>query len=159
MTPRAVRRVMVLGLIAIAILGTAAQATVEDPLVVYFYEVGCPDCAQIKSLLEGMVYDLPRGEEDIASYDIAEDGTLDLLAKLESAYGVEIYTTPVVFVSERVFTADDELQIMDAISRCKQGGCVSPLEIIAPEPFPWGDLFRFAAVAVIGALLAFWQTR
>ena len=153
-----IARRAILCLTAIAFLAVPVHATVEDPMVVYFYEVGCPDCAQIRSLLDAMVYDLPRGEEDIASYDIEAEGTLKLLEKLESAYGVEINTTPIVFVGEQVFTADQEQSITDAINRYARNGYVSPLQIIAPEPFPWGDLLRLVALATIGLLLALWQT-
>jgi len=147
-------------------LGTGALADtpegqpIEDPLVVYFYSQGCPDCATIKELLDVMVYDLPRGADDIAAYDVAEEGVLDLLVKLESAFGVEAPDIPMVFIGTAdVFTVDSpEPRIMDAITRCARENCPSPLSLIAPKPFPWGDVLRLSALALIGLLLAVWQT-
>jgi thiol-disulfide isomerase/thioredoxin len=155
------RRGVVVAILMLALSGSVAGvfAAAEDPLVVFFYAEGCPDCVRIKGLLDALLPDLPRGEDDIAAYNVADEGTLDLLAKLESAFGVEILSTPVLFIGSGVFTADDEPQIMDAITRCAREGCPSPLAAIAPKPFPWGDLVRLTGFALFVVLLAVWQTR
>jgi len=165
MTRRGLFITIFVGLLFATSFASASQIpdapAIEDPLVVYFYSEKCPDCATIKGLLDVMIYDLPRGSDDIAAYNVAEDGVLDLLVKLESAFGVEAPDIPMIFVGTAdVFTIDSpEPRIMDAITRCARENCASPLSLIAPKPFPWGDVLRLGALALIGFLLAVWQTR
>ena len=52
----------------------------EDPILVVFYEEGCPSCEEMDELLAGMTIDAP--ETAIARYEITEPGSLELLAAL-----------------------------------------------------------------------------
>lgn len=154
----AVRRAWTLAIVAFCLLTALplkGATEVGDPLVLYFYEDGCPACVDVKEHLDALVDYLPRGESDIASHEVSEEGAWELLRELESAYEVEILSLPAVFIGDRVFTAGQELQMSDAITRCAREGCASPLVSIATPPFPWGDILRLAGFSLLFFFLLF----
>jgi glutaredoxin len=150
---------LLFGLLLCAALGLAGRA--EDlPVVVMFYEEGCPDCARIDEVLEALGPDLP--EAAVRRYDISERSSMRILRRLIAAYGIDEATAavPIVFVGDAVVIGADrsqELKLMDAISRCARAECPSPLARIELSMFPWRDVARLALLVGLVALLALLQ--
>jgi cytochrome c biogenesis protein CcdA/glutaredoxin len=84
-----------LGALAIA-LGTAA--CVQATTLVLFHEHGCSHCARTIAFLEEAAPRFP--ELDVVSYEIHDEGAMDLLSRLLVAYGVEIGSVPMLFVGD-----------------------------------------------------------
>ncbi len=149
-------------LLALAVLALAAMPSLAaqdaEPWIVVFYEEGCPDCAQIEELLEGLVSELP--ESAIVRYDISEPSVLDLLMELTTAYELETSSVPVVFVGDEVVLGAgraQEFELRNAIGTCTIHGCSSPLKR-APSLVFRSSLLRLTLFAVLFALLLWWQT-
>ncbi len=82
-----------------ALLLVAAPAFAEDadPVeVIYFYEVGCPHCAHVESVLEDLKELYPGFV--VRKYDIHSLGDRGLLQRLLAAYDADIGPVPIVFV-------------------------------------------------------------
>jgi glutaredoxin len=145
---------------AVLILGSVLPlvAAEEKPWIVVFYEEGCPDCAQVEELLEGLTSELPASA--IVRYDIAGPEALDLLMELAEAYEVETSSVPVVFVGDEVVLGAgraQEFELRNAIGACTIRGCPSPLAR-APSTTFRSSLLRLTVFAVLFALLLWWQT-
>ncbi len=135
-----------------------AVAADEEPWIVVFFDEGCPDCAQIEEVLEGLTSELP--ESAIVRYDVSDAESLDLLMELATAYEVEVSTVPVVFVGEEVVLGAgraQEFELRNAIGECTIRGCPSPLAR-APSLAFRSSLLRLTLFAVLFALLLWWQT-
>jgi len=147
----------VLALTLVAV-GTFAAAEPE-PWIVVFYEEGCPDCAEIEALLEGLAIDLP--ESAIVRYDISEPEALDLMMELVKAYDLETSSVPVVFVGAEIAVLGagraQEFELRNAIGECTIQGCSSPLAR-APSRVFRSSVLRLTLFAVLFALLLWWQT-
>jgi len=147
--------VLVVTLVAV---GTFAAAEPE-PWIVVFYEEGCPDCAEIEALLEGLLIDLP--ESAMIRYDISEPEALDLMMELVKAYDLETSSVPVVFVGADIAVLGagraQEFELRNAIGECTIQGCSSPLAR-APSRVFRSSLLRLTLFAVLFALLLWWQT-
>lgn len=100
-----------------------------DPILVVFYEDGCPSCEEMDELLAGMTIDAP--ETAIARYEITEPSSLELLAALAKTYGIEIPSTvPIVFVADDVVIGmgrTQEFVLRNAIGDCLSIGCETPM--------------------------------
>lgn len=154
------QRVAGLLVFAVVILGSALPlvAAEEEPWIVVFYEEGCPNCAQIEELLEGLTSELPASA--IVRYDISDPEALDLLMELAEAYDVETSSVPVVFVGDEVVLGAgraQEFELRNAIGACTVRGCPSPLAR-APSIAFRSSLLRLTVFAVLFALLLWWQT-
>jgi len=145
--------------VALAISLTFPSAAADDePWIVVFSEEGCPDCAQIEEVLEGLTFELSSSA--IARYDISNPEALDLLMELATAYEVEVSTVPVVFVGDEVVLGAgraQEFELRNAIGECTIHGCPSPLAR-APSLAFRSSLLRLTLFAVLFALLLWWQT-
>ena len=148
-------------LVAVALavsLAPPAAAADDEPWIVVFFEEGCPDCAQIEEVLEGLTSELPGSA--IARYDVSDPEALDLLMELATAYEVEVSTVPVVFVGDEVVLGAgraQEFELRNAIGECTIHGCPSPLAQ-APSLAFRSSLLRLTLFAVLFALLLWWQT-
>jgi len=144
--------------LAIVALPTFA-ASQPEPWVVVFYEEGCPDCAQMEELVQGLTSELP--ESAIVRYDIADPDALDLLMELAQAYDVEVSSVPVVFVGDDAVVLGvgraQEFELRNAIGECTIQGCSSPLAR-APSRVFRTSILRLTLFAVLFALLLWWQT-
>ena len=145
---------------AVLILGSALPliAAEEEPWIVVFYEEGCPDCAQVEELLEGLTSELSASA--IVRYDISDPEALDLLLELAEAYDVEASSVPVVFVGDEVVLGAgraQEFELRNAIGACTVRSCPSPLAR-APSIAFGSSLLRLTVFAVLFALLLWWQT-
>jgi len=143
-------------LVLIAIIPLFA-AGAEDPIVLFFYADGCPDCMAVDELLTALTTDLPASA--LHHYEISDPKAAGLLEKLKVAYGIEDASVPIVFVGDAVVVGAgraQEFQLRDAIGHCATLGCPSPLARISP-PVTTDDLIRLAVFAAILAILAIWQ--
>jgi glutaredoxin len=152
-------RYALLGFIALAIAVALPTFGADgQPWLVYFFEEGCPDCAQVEELLEGLTSDLPASA--VVRYDVSDPKALDLLMELAVAYDIEASSVPVVFVGETVVLGAgraQEFELRNAIGECTIQGCPSPLSK-APSLAVRESLLRLTLFAVLFALLLWWQT-
>jgi hypothetical protein len=148
-----------LAVVALAVASALpAVAADGEPWIVAFFEEGCPGCAQIEEVLEGLTAELP--ESAIVRYDVADPEALDLLMELATAYEVDISAVPVVFVGDEVVLGAgraQEFELRNAIGECTIRGCPSPLAR-APSLAFRSSLLRLTLFAVLFALLLWWQT-
>lgn len=128
------------------------------PLVVFFYQEGCPDCVKIGEILDALETELPAGA--IVRHEIGEPQSRSLFRKLQKAYGIDVSTVPVVFVGDRfVIGASQarELELTDAIGDCITGACTSPMDRVPPDVFPWRDALELGLLALLVVLLVLLQ--
>jgi len=151
-------RVLLNLLVAVLLLGFAVVGCVTqeeaDPLVIVFYEEGCPSCEAVEELLTALAPDLPPTA--IRRYEISEPGAFELLTDLSDAHEIEVNTVPVVFVGDQAIVGSDraaEFALRAAVGDCAFVGCPSPLELIRPPEFPWADVWTLAGLAAILVLL------
>jgi glutaredoxin len=148
-------------LVSLAVTASSAGSaggTEGDPIVVFFYEEGCPSCALVEELLTELAPDLPPSA--IRRYEISDPDALDLLTRLAAAYEVEVDTVPVVFVGDEAIVGSGrsaEFGLRAAIGDCVVRGCPSPLDRVRPPAFPWSDLLRLGAFVALVVLLALLQ--
>ena len=136
----------------------AVLAAGDEPWIVVFFEEGCPDCAQVEEVLEGLTLELP--ESATVRYDVSDPEALDLLMELAQAYDVDVSSVPVVFVGDEVVLGagrSQEFELRNAIGECTIQGCPSPLAR-APSVAFRSSLLRLTLFAVLFALLMWWQT-
>ena len=130
----------------------------EDPILVVFYEEGCPSCEEMDELLAGMTIDAP--ETAIVRYEITEPGSFELLVSLAKTYGIEIPTTvPIVFVGDDVVIGmgrTQEFSLRNAIGDCLSIGCETPIARL-PISQLRADLPRLALFIAIFLAVAWFQ--
>ncbi|MFO8034182.1 MAG: cytochrome c biogenesis protein [Candidatus Bipolaricaulota bacterium] len=86
-------------LTSLVLLGPAAWAEEAEPVeIVYFYEVGCPDCAHVESVLEELEQFYP--ELTVRKYDIHSPAGRSLVQRLISAYEAELGPVPMLFAGD-----------------------------------------------------------
>ena len=72
--------------------------------VVLFYEDGCPHCARMEELLQGMQD--AGGDFTVKQYAISSQEAQDLLPRLLTAYGAEMGPVPLLFVADVAVVRD-----------------------------------------------------
>jgi glutaredoxin len=159
MRPMRIASIVVFATLLSAIpLRAQAPSPVVQPVVVFFYEEGCPDCAAMEELLQGLSADLP--ETAIERLEISATGNLRLLRRLEEAYGIDTSTVPILFVGDRVIVGAgraQEFQLRAAIGDCATVGCASPLARLQPTVPLWRSLAEVALLALLVVTLALLQ--
>ena len=153
MAKKTVWMVLLAAIVALPLLAASAQ----DPVVLFFYAEGCPDCMAVEELLTALIIDLP--ESALQRYEISDPKAAELLAELKDAYGIEEASVPIVFVGDNVAVGAgraQEFKLRDAIGRCVTLGCPSPLARIRP-PVSVDDLLWLALFAAVFVILAVWQ--
>jgi thiol-disulfide isomerase/thioredoxin len=128
------------------------------PVIVFFYQEGCPDCVRIAEVLDALAGDLPEGA--LARYEIGDPESRRLFQKLQKAYDIDVSSVPLVFIGDRAIAGagrPQELTLSDAIGDCITGACTSPLDRIPPDVFPWRDLLELALLGSLVLLLALLQ--
>ncbi|MEW5826731.1 MAG: hypothetical protein AB1778_07850 [Candidatus Bipolaricaulota bacterium] len=140
---------------AVCVLGTTLGAAAESPVVLFFFQDGCPDCELVDELLTALALDLPEGA--VERHEISEREAGRLFRRLRTAYAVEVATVPMVFIGDQVISGSgraQEFRLRDVVGRCATLGCPSPLERIAPQGFAWRDTLEVVLVAALLFLLA-----
>jgi len=134
-----------------AVLATCAGAEpAVQPQVMVFQQEGCPNCLRMLASLEAALADHPGLV--VATYEILETKDRLLLDRLAKAYGIGSPKVPVIFVGDRVVMGagrSEELHLREAIERCAEIACPSPLAWIAGVDTRWGDLVLFAGIAAL----------
>ena len=140
------------------LLSTACISAPSDPIVVVFYEDGCPSCTEMEELLVGMMAEEP--ETAIVEYKITEAGSFQLLGALSKAYDIEIPTVvPIVFVGDDVVVGmgrAQEFTLRNAIGDCLSVGCESPIARL-PISQLRADLPRLALFLSVFLAIAWFQ--
>lgn len=138
----------------------AAISDASDPIIIAFYEDGCPSCEEMEELLTGMMIGTP--ETAIARYEITEPESMELLVVLAKAYDIEVPSmVPIVFVAEDVIIGmgrTQEFSLRNAIGDCLSLGCESPIARL-PLSQLRADLPRLALFLVMFLTLAWFQLR
>lgn len=147
-------------MLLVAVLPSLAQETaaLEAPIVILFYEEGCPQCVQIEEVLDALKSELPEGA--IARYEIGNPESRTLFRKLQKAYEIDVSNVPVVFVDDRAIIGaglSRELELTDAIGDCITGACASPLDRVPPDVFPWRDALELGLLLSLILLLVLLQ--
>ena len=135
-----------------------ACSQTPEPIIIVFYEEGCPSCEEMDELLEGMTIDAP--ETAIAEYEITEPESMELLTALAKAYDIEMPSSvPIVFVAEDVVIGmgrTQEFSLRNAIGDCLSLGCESPIARL-PISQLRADLPRLALFLAVFLALAWLQ--
>ncbi len=136
----------------------SAISETSDPIIIVFYEEGCPSCEDMDELLAGMMIDAP--ETAIARYEINEPESMELLVALAKAYDIEVPSVvPIVFVAEDVVIdmgRTQEFSLRNAIGDCLSVGCESPIARL-PITQLRADLPRLALFLTMFLALAWLQ--
>jgi len=138
---------------------TATATPSSDPIVIVFYEDGCPSCIEMEELLEGMLIETP--ETAVVRYEITEPGSFELLASLAKAYDIDIPSSvPIVFVADDVVIGmgrTQEFTLRNAIGDClTTETCESPIARL-PISQLRADLPRLALFLAIFTAIAWFQ--
>ncbi|MFC2079014.1 hypothetical protein ACFLSZ_03440 [Candidatus Bipolaricaulota bacterium] len=135
-----------------------SYAADSDPIIIVFYEEGCPSCEQMEELLAGMTIDVQ--ESAVARYEITEPESIGLLTALAKAYKIEVPSTvPIVFVAEDVIVGmgrTQEFSLRNSVGDCLSLGCESPIARL-PISQLRTDLPRLALFLAIFFALAWFQ--
>jgi len=136
----------------------AAAAEMEDPVILIFFEEGCPNCRTVEELIAELALDLP--DSAIRRHEISDPDSFELFTALGEAYEINVDTVPTVFVGDEVVVGAGqaaEFALRAAIGDCSIRGCPSPLDRIRPASFPWQDLLRLGGYAALLLLLLLLQ--
>lgn len=140
-----------------AITGVSDTA---DPLIIVFYEEGCPSCEQMEEFLVGMLIGEP--ETAVARHRLTEPESMELLVALSNAYNIDLPTAPpIVFVGDDVIIGmgrAQEFTLRNAIGNCFSIGCESPIARL-PISQLRVDLPRLTMFLAIFIALAWLQLR
>ena len=121
--------VVIVGLCVCCAQAVCAGASSTDPIVIVFYEEGCPGCMDMEELLAGLLIGEP--ETAIVRHEITAEGSIEWLTRLCRAYGIEIPpTVPIVFVNAEVVVGmglAQEFTLRKSIGDCLSLGCESPI--------------------------------
>jgi len=130
----------------------------SEPIIIVFYEGGCPSCDEMEELLVGMTIGEP--ESAIARYEITESESMELLIALAKAYDIEVPSTvPIVFVEEDVIIGmgrTQEFSLRNVVGDCVSFGCESPIARL-PSSQMRADLPRLALFLAVFFALAWFQ--
>jgi thiol-disulfide isomerase/thioredoxin len=135
-----------------------AVSDTSDPMIIVFYEEGCPSCEEMDELLVGMMADAP--ETALVRHEISDPKSMTLLTALARAYGIEVPSVvPIVFVAEDVVIGmgrTQEFSLRNAIGDCLSLGCESPIARL-PASQLRADLPRLALLLTLFLALAWFQ--
>ncbi len=129
-----------------------------SPIVVFFYQEGCPDCDRVSEVLDALGGDLPAGS--VARHEIGDPKSRRLFQRLQRAYGIDGSAVPLVFIGDRAIAGASriqELALTDALGDCMTSSCPSPLDRLPPDVFPWIDLLEVGLLASLVLLLTLLQ--
>lgn len=145
------------GLMGLLVLGLAQSVygtTGQQPIIVVFYEEGCPSCVQMEAIIEEYVPDHPS--LSVSRYELTQPDSLDLLERLCEAYDVSEKSVPIIFIGHYVILGTDraaEMNLRSEIERCLLIDCPSPFERISKGFISWKDVYMLGLFASVFGLL------
>jgi len=144
--------------LVVFLLSTAVMSAPSDPIVIVFYENGCPSCEEMEEFLVGMMVETPATA--IVRYEITEPDSLALLGALSKAYDIDVPTkVPIVFVGDDVVVGmgrTQEFALRNAIGNCLSVDCESPIARL-PISQLRTDLPRLALFLSVFLAIAWFQ--
>jgi glutaredoxin len=120
-----------------AVLSLSSRTASQHPIpVLIFTAANCPHCVEGVEFLRAMA-DRQRGLQ-IREYEIwGHPENVELLLDLCRTFGRETFTTPAIFIDDRVwfgFSPAMSREIETAVGRCAVAGCPDPLaRLSAPK--------------------------
>jgi glutaredoxin len=135
---------------------TASQHA--HPTIVFFYEKGCPDCEDMETLLADLL--IGRKNVTVNYYEINAPGSMSLLGRLATHYGILPTHVPVIFVGDQVIIGagrGQEFHLRTAVGDCATHSCPSPLDYAKQVAFPWQDVILLMGFAVLFVALLLLQ--
>ena len=144
------------GLLVLFVLGLApsGHGKTDQPIIVVFYEEGCPSCVQMEAIVE----EYPS--LSVLHYELTQPDSLDLLERLCEAYEVSEKIVPIIFVGNYVILGADraaEMNLRSEIEKCLLIDCPSPLERLAEGGISWEDVYILGLFASVFCLLYLFQ--
>ena len=142
-----------IGLATLTLVGAAAHG--RDPLVVVFYQEGCPDCALMRTALDSLAADHP--DLAVTYHELSEPGAGDLLLRLVQPYGPMPAALPVIFVGDGGPISGagqaQELALREAVEACLAAACPSPMARAGGPVIAWLDVLVAGGLVVLFFLL------
>jgi hypothetical protein len=107
-----------------------ADSPRAEPQIVFFYQVGCFKCDDMKAVLNSLLKDAPN--LTVAYHDMDSAPGRALLLDHHRRYGLSQLraSAPTIFVGRAVIAGAgraQELRLAEAVEACAQGDCPSPL--------------------------------
>lgn len=136
-------RVLVAFMVMLLAASCSSVAQPSEPIkIVYIYELGCPECTRVETVLQGLIADHP--EIELQRHDIHTSAGRSLTQRLLRAYGVDLGPVPMVFVGDVAMVGgtfygleDDpvtysgrlvDTALQDAVARALETPSPSPLD-------------------------------
>ncbi len=151
---------LALAIASIAFPQVETKPETAHPIIVVFYEEGCPDCVRMDELLEELLTEHPN--LTVARYEINAPGALGLMGGLSAAYGIEGANVPIILVGEEAIVGAgraEEMRLRAAIENCVTLGCSSPLARVEKSSIPWRDVGVLTGFVALFLLFFFLQGR
>ncbi len=101
---------------------TKAQAQFSVD-VYFFYQEGCPYCAQMKLFLADLIKRNPNVK--VNAYDMADKNNQELFLDFVGAYGTTEGGSPMLFIGDKVIDGDYPIEVENAVNNCFALGCES----------------------------------
>jgi thiol-disulfide isomerase/thioredoxin len=155
MKQKLLKRVGLMGLLVLGLAQSVYGATDQQPIIVVFYEEGCPSCVQMEAIVEEYVQQ-EYPSLSVSHYELTQPGSLDVLERLCEAYDVSEKTVPIIFVGNHVILGAEraaEMNLRSEIEKCLMIDCPSPLERITKSGISWGDISILGLFASVFGLL------
>lgn len=103
-----------------------AQTRAATVDVYFFYQEGCPYCAQMRLFLADLVKKNPNVK--VSAYDMADKNNQELFLDFVGAYGTNAGGSPMLFIGDTVIDGNYPLEVENAVNNCFAIGCESPSE-------------------------------
>ncbi|MFH1192343.1 MAG: hypothetical protein V1655_02610 [bacterium] len=102
---------------------TKAQAQFSVD-VYFFYQEGCPYCAQMKLFLADLIKRNPNVK--VNAYDMADKNNQELFLDFVGAYGTSTGGSPMLFIGDKVIEGNYPIEVENAVNNCLALRCISP---------------------------------
>lgn len=109
------------GFTAVHFAKAQSQSTVD---VYFFYQEGCPYCAQMKLFLADLIKRNPNVK--VNAYDMADKNNQELFLDFIGAYGTSTGGSPMLFIGDKVIEGNYPIEVENAVNNCFALGCNSP---------------------------------
>jgi cytochrome c biogenesis protein CcdA/glutaredoxin len=140
-------------LLSVPYVVTARDTAVVE--IVFFYDIGCPDCVRIATFLDRM--EKEHAGLVVHRKNIRTDNIIRILQRLEYLYQVKSTSVPVIFIDEQVFTGAGrvvEFRLEQEIARAFAVVSISPLARLAAADIAKEGIVRTVTIPVVIAAAA-----